>query len=338
MKVVIVGEAWSKEEEERGEPFVGPSGRLLKSSLNLAGIPLRDCIFTNVFNFRPKPTNDIKNVLVGKKDALPGYPPLMAGKYLPKAHAKEIDRLENELRVYNPNLIIALGNTALSVVMRRTAKIGEARGSILVNGNGTKVLATYHPAAILRDWALRPIMIADLIKAAKHMHSREYSRPSRKILYAPTLEEIYEYEALHLSDLYNPTGIDIETKGGTITEVGFAPSPQSAIVVPFYSRSAPDRNFWPSLWEELQAWAWVERMCNTLRQPIFQNGLYDVNYLWRTMGITVTHFDHDLMLAQHSQQPEMKKGLGFLGSLFTEEPPWKFMRKREGKADKDVEE
>ncbi len=58
---------------------------------------------------------------------------------------------------------------------------------------------------------------------------------------------------------------------------------------------------------------------------VFQNGMYDMQYLW-SMGLTVVNPRHDTMLLHHSLVPEMLKGLGFLGSIYTSEPAWKLMR------------
>ena len=60
---------------------------------------------------------------------------------------------------------------------------------------------------------------------------------------------------------------------------------------------------------------------------LFQNGLYDIAFLWRSYGIGVRGAVHDTMLAQHSLQPESLKGLAYLGSIYTDHGPWKSERK-----------
>jgi hypothetical protein len=52
-----------------------------------------------------------------------------------------------------------------------------------------------------------------------------------------------------------------------------------------------------------------------------------MHFLWRRYGITVPFAQDDTMLAHHALQPEMEKGLGFLGSIYSDEASWKFMRK-----------
>lgn len=348
--ILLLGEAWGAEEERRRLPFVGASGRLLNMLLRDAGIAggrwmedtsgkwidwqaSPEVYATNVFNVRPRPTNDIANIGVPRAEGLPGYPALAPAKYIPRGLAPELLRMEQEIRSIDPHLIIALGGTALMVLTKSKLPISKNRGTLFQsylrrdNGNPYKVLPTFHPAAVAREWSHRPIVIADLLKAKKHATSPEFTRPSREIWIAPTLEDLVRFEA-HF-DFDAPCAVDIETAHGTITEIGFAPSPTLAIVVPFYSRRDRTRNYWPDATSERAAWLWVQRILGKLKRPVFQNGLYDLHYLWRTMRIKVPGAGEDTMLLHHSLQPEMQKSLGFLGSIYTDEPAWKLMRQAE---------
>lgn len=60
---------------------------------------------------------------------------------------------------------------------------------------------------------------------------------------------------------------------------------------------------------------------------ILQNALYDLQYLWRTWGVTVNNCISDTMLMHHALMPEMSKDLNFLGGTYTDVPAWKQMRK-----------
>ena len=61
---------------------------------------------------------------------------------------------------------------------------------------------------------------------------------------------------------------------------------------------------------------------------LFQNGAYDISFLYRSMRIKVLGATHDTMLLHHALQPESLKSLGFLGSIYSDEGSWKGMRKR----------
>ena len=56
---MLIGEAWGEKEEELHVPFVGASGWILDGMLSQVGLNRRDCYITNVFNLRPKPSNDV---------------------------------------------------------------------------------------------------------------------------------------------------------------------------------------------------------------------------------------------------------------------------------------
>lgn len=328
---LVIGEAWGAEEARQQRHFVGPSGKMLWAFLGQAGIPRNEVAVTNIFHFQPRPTNDIVNLCGPKALAIPGLPAVANGKYLRAEFAPQVEALYEEIRRIRPNLIIALGNTVLSVLLRAKCPISKNRGNLFLTAipgpDQFKLIATYHPAAVLREWTLRPVVISDFFKAARHRSTPELERPRREIWIEPTLADLDRFEALHLEGLgFARCGVDIETAHGTITEIGFAPSPSLAIVVPFLARGNDDGNYWPTLEDEVKAWEWVRRQCATLRRPVFQNGLYDIEYLWSKMRIRVRHAGEDTMLLTHSLQPEMKKSLGFLGSIHTDEPSWKMMR------------
>ncbi len=61
---------------------------------------------------------------------------------------------------------------------------------------------------------------------------------------------------------------------------------------------------------------------------LFQNGMYDLQYLYK-MGFRPRACLEDTMLLHHSLFPELQKGLGFLGSVYSNEAAWKLMRKQD---------
>lgn len=332
-QIMVIGEAYGDAEEQVGRPFEGASGWFLKAALSQSGISFSDCFSTNVFNLRPRPSTDIINLCGAKADGIPGLPALVKGKYADAKYTPELIRLYKEINRVNPNLIIALGATA-TWALTHTAGIRAVRGAFTHThvdcgksvgvplSRQFKVLPTYHPAAVLRDYTLRPIIYADLDKASRNASFPEVIRPKREVWIEPTLADLARYEREFILPAER-LSIDIETKGDQVTCIGFAPSISSAIVIPFYSYASDNRNFWPTLAEELRAWAYVKRWCG-MKPTVFQNGCFDMHRLWRTYGIKCTPA-HDTMLLQHSLQPEMEKGLAFLATIFTEEASWKFM-------------
>jgi uracil-DNA glycosylase len=334
--ILLVGEAWGEQEAEAQQAFVGKSGWLIKQLLSQVGIRFDDCYVTNVFNLQPQPSNDVINLCGPKAEAIPGMPILTKGKYARAEYTNELRRLYEEINREDPNVIIALGPTAAWALLGSSG-IKAIRGAPIATTSPAtratdvalsrqfKVLPTYHPAAVLRDWTLRPIVLADLSKALRQAAFPEISRPPRNLWIEPTLEDLARYEQDYIIPARR-LSIDIETKQDQITCVGFAPSKDSAIVVPFWSAGQKDGNYWRSFEDELRAWDYVRRWC-ALRPSIFQNGLYDIHRLWRTYGIACTLAQDDTMLLHHALQPEMEKGLGFQATIYTDEASWKFMRK-----------
>ncbi len=86
-------------------------------------------------------------------------------------------------------------------------------------------------------------------------------------------------------------------------------------------------SYWGDESHELRAWACVRALLESPIPKIFQNGLFDITYLSR-LGFRPRNVKHDTMLLHHALFPEMQKGLGFLGSVYTNEAAWKLLRRR----------
>lgn len=327
-KIAILSEAWGPEEEKERTAFVGSSGYLLNKLLEEAEITRADCFITNVFNMG-YPGGKLEGFCGGKKEGVKGYPALLKSKYVREEYQPELERLANELIEANPNLIIAMGNTACWALLGKTT-IRKLRGTTTISTHtveGFKVLPTYHPAAIFRQWEVRPTVIFDLMKAKREADSASINRPAREIWIEPTLEDLDEFYHRYIKGC-SILSTDIETVGSTITCIGFAPSTNRALVIPFLDARKLGRSYWPTPGHEAKAWKFVRQVLENKKiKKLFQNGLYDIAFIWRSTGIKIYGAEHDTMLLAHAQQPEALKGLGYLGSLYTDEGAWKDMRK-----------
>lgn len=321
-RIAIVGDAWGDREEQHGVAFAGSNAFVLKAMLAQAGIDMTQCLLTSAFNININ--GDLRKLYGDKAAAIPLYRALEPGKFVDRRYEPELQRLFRELETFSPTVIIALGNVALWALCKKVG-LKKYRGTPLPSHDSRwKILPTYPPQTVMRQWKLRPIVISDLAKARRESEFPELRRPSRRIRINPSLPDIEAFYFDHIQPA-EIVSCDIETKAGTITEVGYATSANEALVIPFYSRERPDGNYWRTAREEIAAWSWVRRI-NREKQLIGQNFQYDMQYFWRTLGITCPRFAGDTMLMHHTLQPEMEKGLGFLGSIYTDEPSWKFMR------------
>lgn len=361
--ILILAEARGESEAKINSTLVGASGIELLHQLNEAGIvrlsPVDDDLLsryyrtsdpthvariwanhpyiarTNVFNIR-SPGNDLRHFLGDRANALPGYPRLAiakataaTGTYVRAEFAPELDRLGDEILTWNPNLIICLGNVALWALTGETG-IGKLRGTTLnstLTVSGYKLLPTYHPASIFRNYDNRPVVIADLMKAKRESAYAEIRRPVREIWIEPSLEDIRTFFQNHLQPT-EPLSVDIETAGDRVTCIGFAPHEGLAIVVPFDDERAASGSYWNDVNAEREAWQLVRSVLEDRSIPkLFQNGAYDIAFLYRSMKIKVLGATEDTMLLHHALQPEALKSLGFLGSVYSDEGTWKDMRK-----------
>lgn len=134
-RIVFVGEQPGDQEDRAGRPFVGPAGRLLDSVLEEAGIDRRITYVTNGvkhFKFEPR----------GRK------------RLHRKPNAGEIRAcrwwLDDELRLIRPDLVVALGSTALQALLGRAVPVTPLRGSTVERADGLKIFVTVHPSYLLR--------------------------------------------------------------------------------------------------------------------------------------------------------------------------------------------
>jgi uracil-DNA glycosylase len=355
----LLGESWGENESRTQAAFCGHSGlellRMLSDANQLQltsadrgfindfykrGDPQsvnsiwnlhRDEFYrTNVFNIHP-PANRLEWFCGPKSEAVGGYPSLLPSKYVSARYQSELDRLGDEILAHDPNLIIALGNTALWALCGRTG-VSKLRGTTTESTHlvsGFKVLPTYHPAAVLRQWELRPTTVLDLAKAGRENEFPEVRRPACEIWIEPSLEDIDEFIAKYVLEC-SILSVDIETSGSRITCIGLAPDASRAIVIPFDDERRTNGSYWPDTTSERKAWHLVaDVLVNGRIAKLFQNGLYDIAFLWRSYGIGVRGCAHDTMLLSHALQPESLKGLAYLGSIYTDHGPWKSERKVE---------
>lgn len=315
-RIAIVGEAPGREEDSAGIPFVGSAGRLLTQMLRKAGIDRSQCFVTNVVQHRP-PNNDFQ-----RKYYLGSRPT--------RELLEERERLVRELAEVRPNLVIALGNEALrALTADACTSISKWRGSVLEArpepGVCFKVLPTYHPALVLRQWSFFPIVEFDLRKAAKEAEYPEVRRKERTLLTAPTLSEVEQFCDMCRSSPY--LAFDIETIGQksgrvTIDCIGLAPRDDLAMCIPI---SMPDGTPCWNADDEAQVWRLVAGVLGDRAvKKIAQNGQYDILILGRH-GVRVENFWLDTMNAFHCVYAELPKGLDFLCSVFTDVPYYKDM-------------
>jgi uracil-DNA glycosylase len=133
--IMLVGEQPGDKEDIAGKPFVGPAGRVLDQALHDAGIAREETFVTNA-------VKHFKHEMRGKR------------RLHKRPDNYEIERckiwLDVERRLVRPSTIVALGVTAARSLTGRTLTIGKVRGRPIELADGTRLIVTVHPSALLR--------------------------------------------------------------------------------------------------------------------------------------------------------------------------------------------
>lgn len=302
---VLIGEAPGQDEVKYSKrPFTGGSGRVLSALLQHVAFDRRSAYMTNAVKCRPTLTNDLGEI----RDRQPTR--------VEMDYCRPI--LEAELAQTNPNLIVALGASALYATRGRD-DIGKMRGFLAEStfrredGTPRKVLATFHPAALMRQQRMFPLAIEDLKKIPKEREFPEIRR----------IQVSYRTHGVGQGDLdaivrnARQAGFiceDLETTGlrgdrDQILCIGLGTRPYEA-----------------------DCFVWSTRVAEVVRELHLDPSV-------EIVGQNVEGFDFpfleakqipypvgprfDTLLAAHLINPDLPKDLGTIGSLYTDREYWK---------------
>lgn len=138
-RIMLIGEAPGQEEDETGEPFVGPAGQLLNRILSASQLQREELYICNILRCRPP----------GNRTPLPQE----------AANCREF--LDAQIRVVNPEFIICLGAVAAQNLLGVTTSISKLRGQWFDFGSA-RVLCTYHPSYLLRNAEAKKLVWEDM--------------------------------------------------------------------------------------------------------------------------------------------------------------------------------
>jgi DNA polymerase len=143
-EIMIIGEAPGEEEDIQGKPFVGQSGLLLNNMLKSVGLDRKDTYITNILFWRP-PANRTPST-----DEI----------------TKCLPYVRRHIELVSPKVILLLGGVAIKAIMNSNGSISSLRGQAL-KYNETDVIATFHPAYLLRSPSQKFLSFLDMIKLRK---------------------------------------------------------------------------------------------------------------------------------------------------------------------------
>ena len=138
-EIMLVGEGPGASEDEQGIPFVGRAGMLLDDMLAIIGLDRTKVYIANIVKCRPPGNRDPLNV---EQDACIGY-------------------LRRQIALVRPKILVCLGRVAAMRLIDENFRITKEHG-LWYDVDGIRMMAIYHPAALLRDSGKRPETFDDL--------------------------------------------------------------------------------------------------------------------------------------------------------------------------------
>lgn len=332
-KVMIVGEAWGEAEANRLKPFVGMSGNELTTILSEAGIARNEVLLTNLVDSQPQDNNMWSFFYPTKKAREEGHQEIR-GLYPMPIVRQGLIKLYEQIKAHPRRLIIGLGNYSLWALTNNSFSIayemgrkvprgiGRWRGSQLKTHAETGAVAflpTYHPAAVLRQWPWRYLLVHDL--KGKVPHALEGgvwdNEPPYQFILRPSYQAVTKYLRDILTNLkLGPTqiSVDLETRNGHIACIGLATSRANALCIPLMCMEN-DAGYW-TIAEEMGIHDGLRNIFmheNALL--IGQNFTYDLQYIEKFLACKPKCYV-DTMVAHHLCWPGTPRDLGYLSSLY----------------------
>lgn len=308
-----------REEARLGKPFSGFSGRMLDRGLAVAKLTRDDIKLMNVVNCVP--------------------PDRVANKRFSEAIRACQGRLRDELADGIHRVIVPMGNEALRAVKYilpqgndMSIAISKARGGRWPTvTNGQLVMPTHHPAFLAegRSPKFKGVFLIDWSRIGRALRGA-LKWDEGVVCLNPTVKDIREWMKRCAG---KPISFDIETDGvavdATVTHIGFSTG-YDTIVIPFwtYGDDFERRPYW-SLREDATVRGLIQKIILDAPSLWAQNGQFDTTRMesagWALIAAAFLEKGRDTMLTNHIRNSELPKGLGDLGSYYTDAPRWKDM-------------
>ncbi|MDD6062419.1 MAG: uracil-DNA glycosylase [Oscillospiraceae bacterium] len=141
-EIVFIGEGPGEQEDLRGEPFVGRGGQLLDKYLDAIGLDRKTNIYIgNMVKCRPPQNRDPK----------------------PEEQEACIGWLREQIRLIRPKIIVCLGRISAQRLIDPAFRVTKQHGEF-IEKNGTWMMGTFHPAALLRNPRQKPDALEDFLR------------------------------------------------------------------------------------------------------------------------------------------------------------------------------
>ena len=146
--IMFVGEGPGEQEDLKGQPFVGPAGKLLDDMLCIIDLSREtNCYIANIVKCRPPQNRDP----------------------LPAESEACMPWLREQFRLLRPKIVVCLGRIAAQRMIRADFSVTKEHGQFMEK-NGILFMGTFHPAALLRGPQNKPNAFADFVALRDKIH------------------------------------------------------------------------------------------------------------------------------------------------------------------------
>ena len=156
--LMLIGEGPGENEDLQGEPFVGLGGKLLDKMLAAVDLDRRSNVYiANIVKCRPPRNRDPE----------------------PQEQEACLDWLRAQVSLIHPKIIVCLGRIAATKLIKPDMKITKEHGIFFEKG-GILMMATLHPAALLRNPGNKPAAFEDFLKLRKKLDELGLAQPPQE--------------------------------------------------------------------------------------------------------------------------------------------------------------
>ena len=284
-----------------GKPMPNAQLSVLESCLHMGAMTKHEFPIINLFPDRAKP------------DGVWVWHTKTYKRYFTELGKQYVQNILETIERDKPKVVVSLGVIATQALLDRTDG-SDIRGYPFPLGD-TIVVPALHPRDMIwGNYIWRFYLSKDLLKA------RDYAEGKRKIV-NPNLkitDTFYVAEAVlkEIKESKRPVSVDIEVSNFEVSCIGFSNKLDTAWSVPIDERWTEE--------QEVRIWLMIADILEDETIPkVMQNGIFDVYFLIYKNGIFTKGFIDDTMMAHSVTYPDFLKGLGFLGSVYTDYTYWK---------------
>jgi uracil-DNA glycosylase family 4 len=313
-RIAVVIDNPGYDEYTAGKGYIGGWAKEFDRIARDTGINRSDCWLTSAVKYYVQPRVPGSKLTYAQRCELEGI-----------SLDEQLNDLRIELNTVKPNVVLALGGTALWCLTGKFP-IVDYRGSIL-QGMGLKVIGTYNPGDLISygkggevfGYWNRQIVMFDFKRIREQSKFKEIIRPSRNLVVASNSAQVADF--IKRADPRISPAVDIENdnEGKCIpTCIGLAFNKHEGMTVPLWNikgiSEIPDSDL-------ASMWYLVAKLLSE-RSVRGANFKYDEDKIKR-LGFIIKALKSDTMLKAFTINPELPKSLAFNTSIYTEEPFYK---------------